>query len=101
VALKLALPRESNEIEKRVALDPTTVARLTDQHNVDVVIQSHCGDGAGFYDDDYENAQVTKTFAECVKDAIVVVKVKPPTVEEAQHLPIGSVLLSNPVFTSG
>jgi len=94
VALKLALPRESIEIEKRVALDPTTVARLTDQHKIDVVIQSHCGDGAGFYDDDYEHAQVTKTFAECVNNAIVVVKVKPPTVEEAQHLPIGSVLLS-------
>jgi len=67
---------------------------LTDQHNIDVVIQSRCGDGAGFYDDDYENAQVTKTFEECVKNAIVVVKVKPPTVEEAGHLPIGSVLLS-------
>ncbi len=94
MALKLALPRESIEIEKRVALDPATVARLTEQHNIDVVIQSHCGDGAGFYDDDYENAQVAKTFAECVENAIVVVKVKPPTVEEAQHLPVGSVLLS-------
>jgi len=94
VALKLALPRESVEIEKRVALDPATVARLSDQHHIEVVIQSRCGDGAGFYDDDYEEAQVAKTFAHCVENAVVVVKVKPPTVEEAEHLPIGSVLLS-------
>ncbi|MBX2885279.1 MAG: NAD(P)(+) transhydrogenase (Re/Si-specific) subunit alpha [Granulosicoccus sp.] len=94
MALKLALPRESIEIEKRVALDPTTVARLIDQHNIDVCIESHCGDGAGFYDDDYENAQVAKSFKDCVNNAILVVKVKPPTVEEAHHLPIGCVLLS-------
>ena len=94
MALKLAVPRESVEQEKRVALDPVTVERLQTQHNVDVVIQSDCGHGAGFYDDDYENAAVAKSFAECVKDAVVIVKVKPPTLEEAEHLPRGCVLLS-------
>lgn len=94
MALKLALPLESTEGEKRVALDPTTVARLRDRYNVNVVIQAGCGRGAGFYDDDYEDAPVAKSFAQCVAEAIMVVKLKPPTVEEAEHLPIGSVLLS-------
>ena len=94
MALKLALPLESTEGEKRVALDPPTVARLRDLYNVKVVIQAGCGHGAGFYDDDYEDAPVAQSFAECVAEAIVVVKLKPPTVEEAEHLPVGSVLLS-------
>ena len=94
MALKLAVPLESTEGEKRVALDPATAARLRDRYNVDVVIQAGCGHGAGFYDDDYEDAQVAKNFAECVGHAIVVVKLKPPSVEEAEHLPIGSVLLT-------
>lgn len=94
MALRLALPLESLEGEKRVALDPDSVARLRNQYNVNVVVQSGCGHGAGFYDDDYEDAPVVKTFAECVDGTIVTVKVKPPTVEEARLLPVGSVLLS-------
>ena len=94
VALKLAVPLESSESEKRVALDPVTVARLRERHNVDVTIQSDCGHGAGFYDDDYEDVPVAKDFASCVEHAVLVVKVKPPTLEEARLLPIGSVLLS-------
>ncbi len=94
MALKLAVPLESTKGEKRVALDPDTVARLRDRYNVDVVIQASAGHGAGFYDDDYEDVPVFKTFAECVAEAIVVVKLKPPTMEEAALLPVGSVLLS-------
>jgi len=94
VALKLAVPLESADTEKRVALDPTTVGRLRDLYKVDVVIESNCGHGAGFYDDDYEDVPVKKNFAQCVDHAIVVVKVKPPTVTEAEHLPVGCVLLS-------
>jgi len=94
VALRLALPLESLEGEKRVALDPDSVSRLRSRYNVDVVVQAGCGHGAGFYDDDYEDAPVVKTFAECVESTIVTVKVKPPTVEEARLLPVGSVLLS-------
>ena len=94
MALKLAVPLESAESEKRVSLDPLSVQRLRDLYKVNVVIQSGCGNGAGFYDDDYEDVPVAKTFAECVNQAIVVVKVKPPTVQEAELLPVGSVLLS-------
>jgi len=94
VALKLAVPLESAESEKRVALDPATVARLRDRFNVNTTIQAGAGHGAGFYDDDYEDTPVAKSFAECVSEAIAVVKVKPPTLTEAEHLPIGSVLLS-------
>lgn len=94
MALKLAVPLESAEGERRVSVDPETVARLRNNHKVAVTIQAGCGIGAGFYDDDYEDIPVADDFASCVKDAVVVVKIKPPTIEEARLLPIGSVLLS-------
>jgi len=94
VALKLAVPLESAEGERRVSLDPEAVARLRNNYNVDVVIQAGCGIGAGFYDDDYEDVPVANSYADCVGDAIVIVKIKPPTIDEAKQLPVGSVLLS-------
>jgi NAD(P) transhydrogenase subunit alpha len=94
LALNLALPLESAEGERRVALDPSVVARLRKNYNVNVVIQANCGHAAGFYDDDYEDVPVVGSFSECVANAVLVVKVRPPTIDEANLLPIGSVLVS-------
>lgn len=94
MALNLALPLESAEGERRVALDPSVVARLRKNYNVNVVIQANCGHAAGFYDDDYEDVPVVGSFSECVANAVLVVKVRPPTIDEANLLPIGSVLVS-------
>jgi len=94
LALNLALPLESAEGERRVALDPSVVARLRKNYNVNVVIQANCGHAAGFYDDDYEDVPVVGSFSECVANAVLVVKVQPPTIDEANLLPIGSVLVS-------
>jgi len=94
LALNLALPLESAEGERRVALDPSVVARLRKNYNVNVVIQANCGQAAGFYDDDYEDVPVVGSFSECVANAVLVVKVQPPTIDEANLLPIGSVLVS-------
>lgn len=94
MALNLALPLESAEGERRVALDPSVVARLRKNYNVNVVIQANCGHAAGFYDDDYEDVPVVGSFSECVANAVLVVKVQPPTIDEANLLPIGSVLVS-------
>jgi NAD(P) transhydrogenase subunit alpha len=92
--LKLAVPKESAEGERRVALDPAVVERLRQQLLVSVVIEAGCGRGAGFYDSDYEDIDVVDSFADAVHSAAVVLKVNPPTVEEAHLLPIGSVLIS-------
>ncbi len=95
MSLKIALPLETVRDEKRVALDPTVVQRLRDDYKVSMVIQSQCGRGAGFYDDDYgDDVPVKDSFEDCVRDAVLVVKVNPPTIDEARALPKGSVLLS-------
>ncbi|MEE9335023.1 MAG: NAD(P)(+) transhydrogenase (Re/Si-specific) subunit alpha [Granulosicoccaceae bacterium] len=92
--LILAVPKESAEGERRVALDPSVVERLLQQLSVKVIIESGCGRGAGFYDSDYEGIEVADSFANTVKLAAVVLKVNPPTVDEAKLLPIGSVLVA-------
>ncbi len=92
--LKIAVPLESAEGERRVSLDPAVVSRLRDRHQVEIAIQAGCGIGAGFYDDDYEDTQVVSEFADLVRDADIVLKVKPPSCEEAELLKRGSVMLS-------
>ncbi len=92
--LKIAVPKESAEGERRVALDPSVAERLHVQQQVDVVIETGCGRGAGFYDSDYEDITVADHFEETVNQASIVLKVNPPTVEEARLLPVGSVLVS-------
>ena len=92
--LILAVPKESAEGERRVALDPSVVERLCQQLAVRVIIEAGCGRGAGFYDSDYEDIEVADSFADTVQHAAVVLKVNPPTVEEARLLPTGSVLVA-------
>jgi len=92
--LILAVPKESVEGERRVALDPAVVERLCQQLLVKVVIETGCGRGAGFYDSDYEDIDVADNFEQTVKNAAVVLKVNPPTVDEAKLLPMGSVLVA-------
>ncbi len=92
--LILAVPKESAEGERRVALDPSVADRLQRQLSVKIIIESGCGRGAGFYDSDYEGIEVADNFADTVRPAAVILKVTPPTVSEAKLLPIGSVLVA-------
>lgn len=93
MSLIIALPRESRAGELRVALDPPVVAQLRTRLKVDVRIEAGCGRGAGLYDGDYESVTVVESFADVVNDAELVVKVMPPSVQEAALLPAGSILL--------
>ncbi|MBW3604440.1 MAG: alanine dehydrogenase [Actinobacteria bacterium] len=74
----IGLPTEIKDRERRVALDPNAVAAAV-RADHRVVVQSGAGDGAGFFDAEYE-----KVGAEIVDDAAdawaadLVVKVKEP-----------------------
>ncbi len=99
MSLTIAVPKEQAEYEERVALDPPTVKRLYERHNIHVRIQSGCGRGAGFYDLDYENVQVFNSFEQTLAEADVVVKVNPPTPDEVEMLPHGCTLVTQiPAF---
>ncbi|HTW08871.1 MAG TPA: Re/Si-specific NAD(P)(+) transhydrogenase subunit alpha [Acidimicrobiales bacterium] len=91
--MKLAVPKEQGPGEQRVALVPGELARLP---GIDVLVQRGAGEQALFGDDEYEaaGATVVASAEELYGSAELVVKVQPPTVEEADLLAEGASVLS-------
>src|SRR5919201_1239465 len=89
--MKVGVARETAAGERRVALVPETVKRLT-SGDFDVVVEDAAGSAASFPNSAYEEAG-----ASLVADAYaadVVVKVQRPTPEEAARLHDGQVLIA-------
>ena len=79
--------------ETRVALTPDTLARLK---GVQVLIEAGAGESAGFSDGAYVSAgaSIAPDAAALYGQADVVLKVRPPSPEEAGRLKEGAVLIS-------
>ena len=92
--ITVAVPLERSQAERRVALDPSRVERLLLNPAIDVRIEAECGHAAGFHDEDYVGVIVCDSFAETVAGADIITKVKPPTLEEVDALPEGSILIA-------
>jgi NAD(P) transhydrogenase subunit alpha len=91
--MKIGVPTETAEGERRVALVPEVVRKLTGQDH-QVVVQRGAGAGALIPDAQYDEAGATMTDdAAAVFEADVVVKVAPPTAEETVRLGADSVLI--------
>jgi NAD(P) transhydrogenase subunit alpha len=88
--MRLGVPKETAEGERRVALVPEVVKKLTAK-GVDVIVQPGAGEHALIPDGLYEAAGAT--LAGDVWSADLVVKVAPPTAEEIAQLGAGSVLI--------
>lgn len=94
---KVFVPRETREAETRVAASPDTVKRLC-ARKLDVLIEAGAGAAAGLPDEDYtavgaravDGAEAEAAWSE----ADLVLKVSPPTVEEAGRLKAGAILVS-------
>ena len=86
--MRVGVPKETAQGERRVALVPEAVARLS---GFEVVVEPGAGTAAGFTDEAYREAGAA------LGDpwgADVVVKVAKPTAEEAARLREGTVLIS-------
>jgi proton-translocating NAD(P)+ transhydrogenase subunit alpha len=93
-AVKIAVPRETAPVERRVALVPETVARLTGS-GLEVAVESGAGEGAWFADDAYREAGAAVVPAdELYRDADVVVRVRKPSADEVAAMPEGAVLIA-------
>ena len=88
--MKLGVPKETAAGERRVALVPEVVKKLTTK-GVDVVVQPGAGEHALIPDELF--AAAGATLADDVWSADLVVKVAPPTAEEIEKLGSGSVLI--------
>ena len=88
--MRIGVPKETAQGERRVALVPEVVAKLVEAGH-EVVVERGAGSAASFVDSAYEDAGAT--LAETAWDADVVVKVQKPTAEEAARLRTGGVLI--------
>ncbi|MCP4804859.1 MAG: Re/Si-specific NAD(P)(+) transhydrogenase subunit alpha [Proteobacteria bacterium] len=89
--MKLGVPHERNEGERRVAATPASVKKLVG-FGFDVHIEHGAGNESSFRDADYIEAGAALT--ENPWDADVVIKVNPPTLDEVEKLRVGGTLIS-------
>jgi NAD(P) transhydrogenase subunit alpha len=88
----LAVLRELRRDERRVALVPGEVPRLTSA-SLQVVVEAGAGDPSGFADTDYaalDGVRIVPGRTDALDGAGIVVGVAPPTPDEARLLPAGS-----------
>jgi proton-translocating NAD(P)+ transhydrogenase subunit alpha len=91
--MRIGVPKETAEGERRVALVPEVVKKLTGS-GLDIVVERGAGAEALIPDEQFEEAGATLTDdAATVWQSDVVVKVAPPNAEEIVRLGEGSVLV--------
>jgi NAD(P) transhydrogenase subunit alpha len=92
--MKVGVPSESREGERRVALIPDVVRSLTGDE-IEVAVESGAGEAAGHPDAEYSDAGASVGSADDAWDADVVAKVGVPTAEEIGRLRSGQVLIGH------
>jgi alanine dehydrogenase len=91
----VGVPKEIKDHEYRVGLVPASVRELT-RGGHQVLVETRCGQGIGFGDEDYVRAGATvlPTAAELFATADMIVKVKEPQPAECRMLRAGQVLFT-------
>ncbi len=92
----VAVIREQRTGERRVALVPAEIAKVTGA-GAAVAIEAGAGLQAGYADEDYlalDGVRILGTRQEALAGAGLLVTVSPPTVEEVDQLPEGATLVS-------
>jgi NAD(P) transhydrogenase subunit alpha len=92
-AILTFVPRERGEGERRVAATPETVRKLV-AAGLAVTVERGAGAEAGLADDDYAEAGATLSDASAPSTPSLVLRVGPPSLDEARALPRGSTLIS-------
>jgi NAD(P) transhydrogenase subunit alpha len=91
--MRVGVPKETAEGERRVALVPDSVRALTDRDGVEVAVESGAGEGAGHPDSEYSDAGASVGSADDAWGADVVVTVATPTTDQIARLRSGQVLI--------
>jgi len=87
----VGIPKETVQGERRVALVPELVPKLT-KAGADVVVQSGAGTAAGFLDAAYAETGA-RVEPDVFDQADVLLKVQPPTIDEIGRMKEGSTLI--------
>ncbi len=93
--MRIGVPKETTEGERRVALVPEVVKKLSATDGIEVIVQRGAGAGALIPDAAYEEAGATMVDdARSPLGADVVVKVAAPDAEETARLGADSILIA-------
>ena len=93
--MKIAVPKEADPIETRVAATPETVKKYIGL-GAEVAVQAGAGEGSRITDAEYEaaGAKLAKTAAATVKDADIVLKVRRPSEAELKGYKAGALVIA-------
>ena len=93
--MKLAVLKEREEGENRVALIPDSIKRLS-KKGFEILVETGAGNAAGYSDQEYEQcgATLVSSAQELTAQADCVVKVRPPSLQEAEALKNDSILIA-------
>jgi alanine dehydrogenase len=93
-SLRIGVPQEIADQEKRMPLQPSAVAVLVSNGH-EVVIESGAGESANFSDQEYSEAGAHIAYSSKeVFECSTVLKVEPPTLKEIELMKPGSTLIS-------
>jgi H+-translocating NAD(P) transhydrogenase subunit alpha len=93
--MKIGVPKETAEGERRVALVPDAVRSLKKNERVEVVVEHGAGEAAGHPDSRYEEAGAEVGEADVAWGADVVLRVAVPSVEEIARLGASQLLIGH------
>src|SRR4051794_24663957 len=93
--MKIGVPKESVDGERRVALVPDVVKSLKKNEHVDLLVESGAGEAAGHPDSQYEEAGAEVVEGDGAWDADAVVHVAVPSAAEIAKLSSGQILIGH------
>lgn len=91
--ITIAVPTETQEGEKRVAMVPAVLPKLS-KLGAALRVQAGAGLGCRIADDAYGETEIGKDVAATTQDAKIILRVGPPSIEEINAMPEGAVLFS-------
>jgi NAD(P) transhydrogenase subunit alpha len=91
--MRVAVPKESRPGEKRVALVPDIINKLT-RAGLEVVIESGAGSSAEFSDQQFTDAGATVKSGDVLAGADVIASVQPLTPDQMRSLKKGAITIS-------
>ena len=91
----VAIPKEINTIEPRVAATPSTVKDLI-KSGLQVRVETLAGNDSFFSDQEYVNAgaEIVSSSSDLLSSADIILKVLPPTIEETAKLKSSATFIS-------
>ncbi|WP_321788698.1 Re/Si-specific NAD(P)(+) transhydrogenase subunit alpha [Paraburkholderia sp. J94] len=94
MAMTIAVPRESHQDERRVAATPDSVAQLI-KLGYEIEVETGAGERASYNDDAYRTAGacLVDDGLELWSNADILLKVRPPSIDEVQRLKPGATLI--------